>query len=138
MAQAFEVVREFDHPAEKVWVQLTDWDHAARWLGVLSIRAEGPTAAGTTLVFRARGKERRSEIAALDPGRSITLRSVHGGVTADYAYTVEPAGTASRATLAVDVRVTGIWTLLGPVIRGAIRRQDSSQLDELARTMAAR
>jgi uncharacterized protein YndB with AHSA1/START domain len=138
MAQAFEVVREFDHPAEKVWAQLTDWNRAAGWLGVESIRAEGPTAADTTLVFRTRGKERRSEIADLSPGRSITLRSVQGGVTADYAYTVEPAGTGSRATLAVDVRVTGIWTLLGPVIRGAIRRQDSSQLDELARTMAAR
>ena len=138
MAQAFDVVREFDRPAGEVWGQLTDWDRAAGWLGVDSIRAEGPTTVGTALVFRARGKERRSEIAALDPGRSITLRSRQGGVTADYTYTVESAGTGSRATLAVDVRVTGIWTLLGPVIRGAIRRQDSGQLDELARTMAKR
>ena len=138
MAQAFEVVREFDRPADEVWDQLTDWDSAPGWLGVDSIRAEGPTTVGTALVFRARGKERRSEIAELDPGRSITLRSRQGGVTADYTYTVESAGTGSRATLAVDVRVTGIWTLLGPVIRGAIRRQDSGQLDEFARTMAAR
>src|SRR4051794_3841841 len=138
MAQAFTAVHEFDHPAEEVWAQLTDWDHAAGWLGVESMRAEGPTAVGTTLVFRTRGKERHSEIADLRPGRSITLRSRQGGVTADYAYTVEPAGTGSRATLAVDVRVTGIWLPLGPVIRGAIRKQDSGQLDRLAKAIAAR
>ena len=132
MAQAFSVTREIDRPAEEVWAELTDWDRAAGWLGVESIRAEGPTAVGTVLVFRARGKDRRSEIAALEPGRSITLRSRQGGVTADYTYTVEPAGSGSRASLTADVRTAGIWSLLGPVIRGAIRKQDAGQLEALA------
>ena len=119
-----------------MWEQLTDWDRAAEWLGVDSIRAEGPTAVGTELVFRARGKDRRSEIVALDPGRSITLRSRQGGVTADYTYTVEPAGTGSRATLVADVRTAGLWSLLGPVIRGAIRKEDAGQLEALERALA--
>ena len=138
MAQAFTVSRELDRPADTVWQQLTDWDRAAEWLGVDSIRAEGPTAVGTGLVFQARGKERRSEIVAVDPGRSVTLRSRQGGVTADYTYGVVPAGSGSRATLTADVRTSGLWTVLGPVIRAAIRKEDSGQLEALARTLADR
>ena len=136
MAQAFRVERELDQSAEAVWAQLTDWDRAAGWLGVDSLQAEGPTAVGTELVFTARGKERRSEIVALDPGRSITLRSRQGGVTADYTYTVEPTGTGCQATLTADVRAAGPWALLGPVVRAAIRREDAGQLEALARTLA--
>jgi uncharacterized protein YndB with AHSA1/START domain len=138
MTQAFSVTRDLDRPAGAVWDQLTDWDRASGWLGVDSIRAGGPTAVGTELVFHARGKDRRSEIVALEPGRSITLRSRQGGVTADYTYTVEPAGTGSRATLTADVRTAGPWALLGPVIRGAIRREDSGQLEALERALTAR
>lgn len=138
MTQAFSVVRKLDSPPGTVWEQLTDWERASGWLGVESIRAEGPTAVGTTLVFRARGKDRRSEIVALDPGRSITLRSKQGGVTADYTYAVAPSGAGSRATLTADVRTSGIWALLGPVIRAAIRKEDSGQLDALERALAGR
>jgi uncharacterized protein YndB with AHSA1/START domain len=137
MVQAFTAARELDRPPEEVWAQLTDWDRAAGWLGVDSLRAEGPTAVGTELVFLARGKERRSEIVALEPGRSLTLRSRQGGVTADYTYAVAPAGSGSRATLTADVRTSGVWALLGPVIRAAIRKEDSGQLDALARVIAA-
>src|SRR5688500_2736898 len=107
MVQAFTVTRVVHHPTDHVWRQLTDWDQAAGWLGVDSIRADGPIQVGTTLRFVTRGKERTSEITALEPGRSITLRSRQGGVTADYRYTVEPAGAGSRVSLAADVRTSG-------------------------------
>jgi uncharacterized protein YndB with AHSA1/START domain len=138
MVRAFTATRMVDHPVEQVWRQLTDWDRAAGWLGVDSIRAEGGTEVGTTLRFVTRGKERTSEIAGLDPGRSITLRSRQGGVTADYTYTVEPAGAGTRVALVADVGTRGAWTLAGPVIRAGIRRSDSGQLDALDRELTAR
>jgi uncharacterized protein YndB with AHSA1/START domain len=95
MARAFAVTRKIDRPVDVVWSRLTDWDRAAPWMGVDAIRAEGATAVGTTLRFTARGKDRTSEIAALAPGRSVTLRSRQGGVTADYIYGVEPSGAAA-------------------------------------------
>lgn len=136
MTRAFTANRTFDRPATEVWAQLTDWEHAAPWLGVDHLHPGGPTAVGTELVFQARGKDRRSEIVALDPGRSITLRSRQGGVTADYTYAVEAQGVSSRATLTADVRTTGAWALLAPVIRAAIRREDAGQLEKLAQTFA--
>jgi uncharacterized protein YndB with AHSA1/START domain len=138
MTRAFTATREIDRPAEQVWAWLTDWDAAAGWLGVDAIRADGPTAVGTTLTFTARGKERTSEISALAPGRSVTLRSRQGGVTADYTYGVEPAGPASRVTLVADVATRGAWALAGPMIRAAIRRTDRGQLDAFDRELAAR
>ena len=137
MTRAFAVTRAIDLPAEQVWARLTDWDRAASWLGVDAIRADGATAVGTTLRFTARGTERTSEIAALEPGRSVTLRSRQGGVTADYTYRVEPDGAGSRVTLIAEVATRGAWALAGPVIRAAIRRTDRGQLDAFDRELAA-
>ncbi|TFV88788.1 SRPBCC family protein [Blastococcus sp. CT_GayMR16] len=136
MSRAFAVTRDIDRPVDQVWARLTDWDRAAPWLGVDAILADGATAVGTTLRFTARGKERVSEIAALDPGRSVTLRSRQGGVTADYTYAVEPAGPGSRVTLVADVATRGAWSLAGPAIRAAIRRTDAGQLDAFDRELA--
>jgi uncharacterized protein YndB with AHSA1/START domain len=138
VAQAFRAARTIDRPADQVWRQLTDWDRAAGWLGVDRVSAAGPTAVGTELRFATRGKERRSEVVALDPGRSVTLRSQQGGVTADYTYTVDSDGPGSRVTLVADVRTRGAWALAAPAIRAAIRRTDSGQLDALDRELTAR
>ena len=96
------------------------------------IAPTGSTVAGI------RGKERTSEIAALEPGRSVTLRSRQGGVTADYTYGVEPSGPGSRVTLTAEVETRGAWSLAGPMIRAAIRRTDGGQLDALERELDGR
>ena len=101
------------------------------------LRAHGPTAVGTPLVFTARGKERTGQIAALDPGRSVTVRSTQGGVTADYRYTCVRLGESTRVTLVAEVTMSGPWRLLGPVIRLAVRRSDSGQLDAFAATFTS-
>jgi uncharacterized protein YndB with AHSA1/START domain len=137
MVQAFTRTRETAHQPEQVWRQLTDWERAAGWLGVDAIRADGGTQVGTTLRFVTRGRERTSVIAALDPGRSITLRSRQGGVTADYSYAVAPAAGGTRVTLVADVVTRGAWLLVAPLIRAAIRRTDAGQLDPLDRQLAA-
>ena len=84
-----------DRPVTEVWARLVDWDDTARWMsGVEGMRAQGPTAVGTELIFTTRGKQRSSQIAALDPGRSITLRSIRkadGGQLRAFAATFPPA-----------------------------------------------
>ena len=137
MTEVFTAETTIDRPVDAVWARLIDWDSAARWMsGVDAMRADGPTATGTTLVFTTRGKERTGQIAALDPGRSITLRSIQGGVTADYVYACAQHGESTRVSLVADCRITGPVRLLGPVIRSAIRRADSGQLDAFAATFA--
>lgn len=137
MTEVFSAETTIARPIDAVWSRLIDWDSAPRWMpGVDALRAEGPTAIGTKLVFTARGKQRTGQIAALDPGRSITLRSVQGGVTADYAYACARHGDGTRVSLVAACRMTGPVRLLGPLIRSAIRRADSGQLDAFAATFA--
>jgi uncharacterized protein YndB with AHSA1/START domain len=137
VTRAFATRRSIDRPAEEVWRRLTDWNRAAGWLGVDGVRADGPTAVGTRLAFRTRGKEHTSEITAVQPGRSVVLRSIQGGVTADYRYAVEPDGTGSEVCLDADVRTRGLWSLAAPMIRAAIRRSDTDQLARLERELTS-
>jgi hypothetical protein len=135
MTVAFTSTTTVGQPVDRVWDRLVHWGSAAQWMpGVEALRDEGPLAAGTTLIFTARGKERRGTITAVEPGRSLTLRSVQGGVTADYVYTCDPQNGATRVSLVADCTMTGPVRLLGPLIRYAIRRADGGQLDAFAAT----
>jgi len=135
MTEAFRAETTIERPVTEVWARLVDWDGAARWMsGVEGMRANGPTAVGTELTFTSRGKQRSSQIAALDPERSITLRSIQGGVTADYVYACVPANGGTRVSLVANCQMTGPVKLLGPVIRSAIRKADGKQLDTFAAT----
>ena len=137
MTEAFTAETTIDRPVDAVWARLVDWDSAAQWMsGVETLRAKGPTATGTTMIFTARGKEHIGQITALDHGRSITLRSVQGGVTADYVYECAQHSEGTLVRLVANCQMTGPVRLLGPVISFAIRRADGRQLDAFAATFA--
>lgn len=104
--------------------------------GVDKLAAQGPTEVGTRLAFTSRGKARESEIVAVDPGRSVTLRSVQGGVSADYTYAMESFGEESTMlTLVADCQTRGLWNLLGPVLRPMLKRADGGQLNDFKATV---
>ena len=130
MTRTLAVEDEIQMPASEVWKGLTDWENANRWMpGVEGMVADGGTAAGTKLVFHARGAERSSTIVHCDAGTSIVLRSVQGGVTADYRYEVHDIdGRSTRVTLVADCHVTGLWRIVSPLLRIAIRSSDGKQL----------
>lgn len=135
MSVAFTATQVINRPADTVWQVLTDWHHAPDWMaGVDSVTPVDDT----TLRFVARKRERTSEITALRPGESITLRSVQGGVRAEYTYSVEPVGATTRATLVADVTTTPLWRPAAPALRALIRRTDGGQLDALKRVVEDR
>ena len=131
---AFEVTATIERPAAEVWDALTRWSDAPTWMaGIDRMEAHGDTAVGTRLSFYARGKERGSEIVRCEPGRALTLRSVQGGVTADYTYTLDDAGDGrTRMVLVARCQTSGLlWGLVGPLIRFGMRMADKGQLDAL-------
>ena len=137
MTTAFAAKTIVGQPVGAVWERLVDLDTADRWMpGVDAVCAQGPVATGSTVVFTKRGKERCAPIAALEPGRSITLRSVQTGVTADYTYECVAHGRGTYVGLVADCSMTGPVRLLGPVIRYAIRRADDGQLAAFAATFS--
>lgn len=137
MTRAFSVSERIDRPVEEVWTRLTDWESASEWMpGVESMSADGPIEVGTNLTFRARGKERPSEITDVTPGRSVTLTSTQGKVTADYTYTCESVGESTEVTLVADCTTQGVLlNLAGPLLRYVMKRTDSGQLRNLRRVI---
>ena len=129
--KTLSIEEEIQKPAPQVWDALTDWGNAHRWMpGIDGMTAEGETAKGTTLTFRARGADRSSTIIQCDVGKSIVLRSVQGGVTADYRYEVKEIDErSSRVTLVANCQIKGLgWKLVSPLLRIAIRFSDGKQL----------
>lgn len=137
MGKAFSVEVTIAKPVKAVWATMTDWNNAHQWMpGVDSIKAHGETAPGTKLTFRARGKDRPSEIVECEPGRYVMLRSKQGGVTADYRYELHPLGEQTRVTLVAVCMTNGLfWGMMSPFIRLAMKLTDRSQLKELKLVM---
>lgn len=132
MAIAFEVEERVARSPEAVWQRLTAWDSACEWMnGIDSMSAEGPTAVGTSLVFEARGKSRRSEITHLVEGREVTLTSRQGPVSASYTYRCHPDGDGTRLGLVADCEIRGPLRVVGPLLRRLVERTDGGQLRAL-------
>ena len=139
MPTAFTATTEVARPDGVVWATLTDWDRAQAWLpGATDLRADGPTAPGTTLTFTARRGQRRATITEVDPGREVVLRSEQGPVTADYRYRVTSNGLGlATVTLVAECTVQGPLALLGPLLRRSLRRADGGQLEALRAVVEA-
>ena len=134
MPRAFAAEATIAKPAHDVWQALTDWSNAHRWMaGVDWLKADGETAQGTRITFRARDHDRTSTIIACQPGRSLVLHSEQGGVSADYEYALEEVGgSTTRVTLTADCHMRGpLWRILAPLIRMAMKKSDGGQLEAL-------
>lgn len=138
----FSVSETIERPVDEVWSFATDWEQAPRWMNgvdTLHVDGGGPVAAGTKLIFTARGAERSSEIATWEPPHCLALRSVQGGVTATYTYRFEAAGEGStKVSLDAVCEFTGLVALMGPLIGWMVKRTDSGQLKDLGAAMQER
>ncbi|MXV80364.1 MAG: hypothetical protein F4X58_02145 [Chloroflexi bacterium] len=138
MARTISASETIDRPADEVWAVLTDWPNAVHWMnGIESMSIDGETVEGARVHFFTRGRDRESVVVRCEPGRSVTLRSQQGGVTADYRYSIEQAGESSCVVrLEAECQFTGLqYLLLGPLIRFAIRRTDGGQIAALKRVI---
>lgn len=120
----FETKQTIDRSADDVWAYAADIRRHPDWMTVTDARVlDGPgTRAG------ARGRERMRfgpfgwdvefEVAEATPGRRIVWKAVDGAPF-DLAVSLdlEPVSpTSTRATYRADIRLRGLWRLLGPMV----------------------
>ena len=122
-------------PPAEVWDVLTDWPKAAAWMPtVASMQAEGPTQVGTKISYRTRRDTFYSTITELNAGRTLTLRTEHGSVTADYTYDLEDVAEGTRVSLNATCQLSGHqW--FGPILRLMMRMTDGNQIRKLKRVV---
>jgi uncharacterized membrane protein len=120
----FLAVATIERPADDVWAYAADIARHPDWMTVTDARV----VRGTGTQTGARGRERirfgpfgwdaEFEVVEAERGRRIVWKAVDG-VPFDLAVSLdlELAGTAStKATYAADLRLHGLWRLLGPMV----------------------
>jgi hypothetical protein len=121
----FSVAIDIDAPATRVWQVMSDPERWHEWTpSITRMRLLGgrPLAVGT----RALGRQPKLPpalwtVTALETGRSFTWVSTAPGLRVVARHEVEPMGTGSRATLAIDIEglLGGLW---GRFTRGITQR----------------
>ena len=130
MTTAIDTTTTIAAPRDAVWAALTDWSLAPRWMpGVTAM--SGPAQQGAVVTFTVRGKERTAVVEVLDAPRALALLSRSGPVTAVYTYTLTATAAGTDLHLLGDVEVRGPLTLLAPVIRRSISKEDGVQPERL-------
>ena len=136
MTTAIDTTTTVAAPPDAVWAALTDWSLAPRWMPGVSAMT-GRVAAGATVTFTVRGKERTALIDGLDAPRRLALLSRSGPVTAVYTYTLAPVAAGTDLRLLADVDVRGPLTLLAGTIRRSIAKEDGVQPERLRAVVEA-
>jgi uncharacterized protein YndB with AHSA1/START domain len=101
--------------AAHVWAVMTDVERWPEWtasIRSIRLRDPGPLRVGTRALIRQPGLlPALWKVVSVEPGRAFTWRTGSPGFWAYGAHSVEPAGSASRVTLAVTYEGALAWLL---------------------------
>jgi uncharacterized protein YndB with AHSA1/START domain len=109
-----------DRPAYEVWRFISDPHSASVWgrgVSDLVITSNGPVGLDSTLRLRMSGSEMEARIIAFEPEKKLTLEFMAGPVRGSkLTYSLEPLGGKTRLTRDLEMRLSGIWRLMQPVL----------------------
>ncbi len=125
-------------PCDEVAAYAGDPTHAPEWYANISSvewRTPPPVAVGSRMDFVATFLGRRLaytyEVAELEPGRRLVMRTADGPFPMETTYTWEPVDDGTRMTLRNRGRPSGFSALAGPFMAAAMRRANRKDLTTL-------
>lgn len=139
MAVHVVVEQHIARPPQDVAAFATDPANDTLWIGALkSVRelTDGPFGVGTrverTASFLGSKIEYVLEIAALDPGRRVQMRSIKSPFPMTVTYAFEPDGDGTRMTIETGGDASGFYALAAPLLSMQVkqRRRRRSQASE--------
>lgn len=142
MATDLTVEQTIARPREEVARFTTDWRNDLEWIGALRdvrLVTEGEFGVGSQVLRVASFLGRRigyvNEIAALEPGRRLVMRSVKAPfpMTVTYEWEDVPDGTLMRIRTQGDA--SGFYRVAGPLLDVAVRRGVGRDLARLRRLL---
>jgi uncharacterized protein YndB with AHSA1/START domain len=142
---ALDVTTEIviDRPCAEVAAYAGDPTNAPRWYTNISSvrwRSEPPMVVGSTMDFVAKFMGRRMEytyqVAELEPGRKLVMRTTDGPFAMETTYTWTPDGdNRTRMELRNRGGPTGIARIADPLAAWGVRRATRKDLAALKRTL---
>ena len=137
---------DLDQPASTVWEYLIALEQQPLWeAALLEMRQVTPGEPVVGAAFEARRRYGRQEarheaqIAAIEPGRSVTITQRGGPVTESrFTYAVDRLGDGrSRITYRTEAQLRGLARLLQPILPWVGRAEVRRNLTALERRIAA-
>lgn len=123
---------------DRVFAYATDPGNDPVWIGGISeaqLLGEPPVAKGSSVrrlaSFMGRRIEYVLEVAELDPGARLAMRSVRSPFPMAVTYSFEPADGGTLMAIRVEGRPGGMYRLAGPFLPGMVRRSVAGDLRRL-------
>jgi len=141
-----QVETTIDRPVAEVASFAGDPTNAPTWYAnITSVNWQSapPVAVGSKLDFVAQFLGRRLvytyQVAELEPGRRLVMRTANGPFPMETTYTWEPAGdTATRMTLRNRGKPSGFSRVTAPMMELAMRRATNKDLARLKKLLESR
>ena len=130
---------EVGRPVDEVFAYLSDPENTKEWSAtVMDVRQDTPgplEGVGDRFVlsqkFLGRSIQAPQEVVAFEPGRSYTLRTIEGPIQMTASWACEPSAGGTSVTATFDGNAGTFFTLVGPILERAVRRQLRSDLETL-------
>jgi hypothetical protein len=131
-----------DCPVEEVWSFVSDPGNDPKWYqGTVEVRqkSEGPTAVGTTfeavIQFGGRSLVAGARCIVLKPNKEVMWKFTSGLMKRSTdSWRMEPIDEKStRLTRVFDMRVSGFWRLIQPIVASGTKRAHAAEIHKVKR-----
>lgn len=137
-----EVSTAIERPTDLVFEFVANYENDPRWrAGVESMRHDppGPVHVGmhTHEILRFFGRTLRveAEITSLEAGRSVAFRTLAGPLEAEGIRRVGGTASGTRVTYEAAANLTGLLSLMSPLVAWSFRRRAQADLARLRRIL---
>ena len=138
----FEGSALIDRPIEEVWGFIADPQSAPVWgrgVSEVLVTSTGPVGLGTTLRLRMAGSSMEARIIEYEPEKKFTLEFTAGPVKrSKVTYSLESVEGKTRLTRDLELRLSGIWRLMQPVLARREIRDREAGVANVKRILEAR
>jgi carbon monoxide dehydrogenase subunit G len=134
---SFENTVTIRRPVGEVFAFLADFENVPAWNHAISeTRKVSPGPVGVGTVYRQiRSVPRRSEegleVTVLEPASRLEVQGELGPFRARLRYALEPAAGGTRLTNAVELRASGLLSMVAPLATARVKRAVAANLDTL-------
>jgi carbon monoxide dehydrogenase subunit G len=127
----FEGSAVINRPVEAVWSFISDPQNAPVWgrgVSDIVITSNGLVGLGTTLRLSMSGSKMEARMLGFEPGKTLTMEFTSGPVRGSkLTYSVESMEGKTRLTTDLEMRLSGVWKLMYPILaRRRIRDRELS------------
>ena len=140
---SFENTVTIRRPVQDVFTFLADFENVPTWNHAIVETTKvspGPVRVGTTYRQTRSAPSRTEEafeVTVFEPTSRLQVQGGLGPFTARVSYLLEPTGSGTRLTNAVDLESSGLLTLVAPLATSRIKHAVAANLDTLKQLLEA-